>query len=91
MTTPPLTLISYARIEHFFGVLCPLLWMVSMLHAHSALEWSAALFLWLGYGHCLFHVYQIYPTVRYRPFVQGLAVVALGLAWPLWCAAYRPR
>jgi hypothetical protein len=83
--------VNYNRVEHFFGVLCPVLWMVSVLHMHGMLEWSALLFLWLGYGHSLFYFYQIYPTVRYRPFVQGLAVVLLGLVWPLWCAQYRPR
>jgi hypothetical protein len=85
---PSSSRVTYAGIEFLFGVVCPLLWMVSMLHAHGLLQWSALLFLWLGYGHSLFYFYQIYPTVKYRPFLQGLAVVGLGLMWPLWCAQY---
>jgi hypothetical protein len=81
----------YARVEHFLGVLCPLLWMVSLLFSHGMLQWSALLFLWIGYGHSLFFFYQIYPRINYRPFCQGLAVVGLGLIWPLWCAQYVPK
>jgi hypothetical protein len=80
--------VAYAHVEESAGVLCPLLSILSLIHQAGYLEWSAALFLWLGCGHTVLYFYGLYPELKYRPFFKGLFAFGVGLCWPLWYARH---
>lgn len=76
---------GYAALEEAAGMLCPLLYVVSVIPPLATLQGIALLSLWIGCGHTLLHFYDLCPPlVRYRPFIRGLFAFAAGLCWPLW-------
>lgn len=76
---------NYEAVEHFFGVACPLLSALSVLDYLGMIRWAWLLLFWLACGHYMLYYYDIFPRIKYRPFVKGLFVFGVGLLWPLWC------
>ena len=78
----------YDAAEHFFGVACPLLSVLSILNYLDLLPWTWLLMLWLATGHYSLYFFDVYPVLKkYRPFVTGLFVFGVGVLWPVWLAA----
>lgn len=75
----------YDSIEYFFGVLCPLLSVLSLLDHLGAVRWAWALLFWMSAGHFSLYLYNLYPQIRHRPFAKGLFVFGVGMMWPVWC------
>lgn len=78
-------------VEHLFGVACPLLSALSILDYLGLIQWAWLLMLWLSCGHYSLYFYDVYPALKYRPFVKGLFVFGVGVLWPIWCAAHVSR
>src|SRR5688572_32437847 len=69
----------YESIMHFFGVACPVLSALSILHYAGLIQWLWLFMLWLACGHFLLYFYNLYPLIKYRAFAQGLFVFGVGL------------
>ena len=78
-------------VEHFFGVACPVLSGLSLLHYAEMIQWAWLFLLWLSCGHYSLYFYNVFPVIKYRPFVKGLFVFGVGLLWPVWCAAHANK
>ena len=76
---------NYESIEQFFGVACPLLSALSILDYFDLIRWTWLFLLWLSCGHWSLYLNDLYPVLKYRPFVKGLFVFGVGLLWPVWC------
>jgi hypothetical protein len=81
----------YQWVEYLFGVLCPILGVLSVLESLELLRWTFLLMLWMSIGHFTLYVYDVYPSLQYRPFAKGMFVFGVGLLWPVWCAVRVPK
>jgi hypothetical protein len=76
---------------HIFGVVCPALCAVSLLDLAGWLSWTWLLFVWLGCGHFMMYVHDVYPRLKQHAFATGLFAFGVGLLWPLWLLRHVPR
>jgi hypothetical protein len=79
------TLAKYnATALHIFGVICPLLCVLSLLDYAGLLRWTWLVFLWMSCGHFVLYLYNVYPRLKHHAFATGLFVFGVGLLWPIW-------
>jgi hypothetical protein len=81
----------YESVEYFLGVACPLLGALSVLDHFGLIRWTWLVLFWMSAGHYALYFYDIFPSIKYRPFFKGMFVFGVGVAWPLWCLVRVPK